>query len=48
MEKKLCLNGCGTEVTYKYFCSIECEVEHCDKMNNQRNIEEDVVEVGSN
>lgn len=48
MEKKLCLNSCGEEVKHTYFCSIECEVEHCDKMNAQVNIEEELAEVGSN
>ncbi|HLO11540.1 MAG TPA: hypothetical protein VK190_04725 [Pseudoneobacillus sp.] len=36
MNKKLCLNGCGNKTwEWKPYCSIECEVEDCDKMNKE-------------
>jgi hypothetical protein len=37
MNKKECLE-CKKEVNYySYFCSIECEVKHTDKLNAANN-----------
>lgn len=31
---KECLNKCGEKTSsYKWFCSIECEVDYTEKMN---------------
>jgi hypothetical protein len=38
-DKKVCLN-CGKELSYfKYFCDIECELEHTEVLNKQDNLD---------
>jgi hypothetical protein len=32
---KQCLN-CGRKMNHGYFCEIKCEMEYCEKMNEEQ------------